>query len=508
MIRFITASYTDAEDATALARQIAKFTAASDNKSVLFTKGTLYQDIKEKDAELTVTDNKNDIPDDADILVSDYGIVSNTVINTSDADRIYLAVNAEETSAQELSKKLTAFDYSCTIVLYGTNDMSEYKEIGEKIIKVGRIRRDKCQYEIRMDLDLLSHQKEFNVPDPQEEFEYEEITEKAPDDEDEEPEKKSLKDMIPSLPNIGIFNKKNNDDEEEDSPVKDGPDKPEIIYEDDGNFKQKLLSMAGAAAGAAGTAAANLASSIKEKSEKKKEEKAEGKEQPYLQKESEVNTSEKIKPSKNDKKISEKTGEEKRRDWNVAASGVENRAKVSNRVISAINAVLIISCIILAINTFLAYRESMHKMVALSDIEKTEYPPKHETDGISVTNYSGIAKNQKYAVVIGDDSFVKPYSKRLESLKSKSAVETKKYEIIVSYSNNPVIQWAYGDLHFVHHSILGEGDFSRKEISEIVAYARKWYTKKRYDLFRFNDRDTINLSNPPDSLLRYVGKDD
>ena len=479
MVNFSTATFYDSDDAFQLARQIAKYCAAGGENVALVTRDV--EKIKTADQELTVVESEKEVPGGTDIVIKDYGNASASVIKP--ADKIYIIADARRISAEKLAKHLNTLSYECELVLYGTNDMSDYKALVPKVIKVADIEKTECQYEIRMALDLFSHQKGFSVPDPNEAFEYEAIsTSPEKTDADEEDDKKHF-----SAAGITSLFKRNkdNDDDEDDDDIVEPSSSGHIEYEEDDSWQSKAAEIKDALADGLGSAISTMKEMAKRKRQEQKEKKKE-------------------KDKDDDGPI--KTRPES--DWAKKTKALDSRAKTTNQIFSLINFILILVVIIMTITTFLAFRESKHQMVSLKELYKTEFPVKVETDGISVKPYSGFAKNRKVAVVIGDDSFVKKDSKLFQSLSKKEAVETRKYEVTVTYSANPLRQQMYGTLTFVHHSAFGEGDFSKKEIAEIMDYSEKWFTKKRYDLFRFNDRDTINVNDPPDSLLRYVGKDD
>lgn len=498
MIRFATAEYVDGSGSTALARQIAKYCAAGGGDVGLVTQSNDYEKIKEKDTEVAVARTETDLPDNVEIIITDYGNAQTKVVKP--ADKVYVVVDARKFSAEKLSKYLNSASYECELVLYGTNDMSEYKELVTKVIKVAGIETGECQYEVRMALDLMSHQKGFTVPDPSEPFRYAPIAAEAKPA-DAAPEKTGPAASLGSILPFGRKNKQDENDlgEEEDDGAEDYTSRPgqAIEYEDDGSWQSKLAELKDAAAGGVG----DLVSAMKERSKRKKEEKANAEDKSGDGSDKEGKKDRRSRQDKED-------DIPKTNDWAKKTKALDTRAKLVSQIFSVINALLIISVVIMAITTFVAFRDSKHKMVTLKELSKTEYPVKVETDGVSVKPYSGFAKNKKVAIIIGDDSFIKKDSKKFQNLAEKNAVETRKYEITVTYTDNPLLQQMFGTLTFVHHSAFGEGDFSPEETAAIMDYSKKWFTKKRYDLLRFNDRDTINVNDPPDSLVRYVGKDD
>lgn len=530
MIKFLVASYVKDTGCTALARQIAKYCAAGGNSVVLVTESGLYDKLKETDSEYSTISFRDRIPEDTDIAVLDYGDSSDKIIKEDLADRIYLIVDADRLSPEALEKKLftrmsridtnSTAPYECSIVLYNTNDMKQYKGLRQKIIKTAGIETGECQYEIRMDLDLFSHQHGFDVPEPSAAFRYEPLSEKKQKP-SSEPEKKE---KVPGISGIPFFSRKD-DDRNKNKPdegnsaerkyEQTGSEEPEsdempedytkghsgIEYEDDGSFASKLAGFKDAAiessAGIFGAVVSGLKNRSSDKNHEKKESDSPGKR---------LHTDD----SRNAGADSYDAVSLKQRqtDWARKINGIDARTKAANHVFSIVNWTLIIAVIVMCITTFLAFRNSMHRMVTNKELVKTEFPVRVETDGISVTNYSGIAKNRKVAVVIGDDEFVKKDSRIFQKLRKKEAVETRKYEIDVTYTDNPLLQSVFGTLTFVHHSAFGEGEFSKEEVAEIMAYSRKWFSKKRYDFFGFNDKNTINVNDPPDSLLRDTGTGD
>lgn len=49
--------------------------------------------------------------------------------------------------------------------------------------------------------------------------------------------------------------------------------------------------------------------------------------------------------------------------------------------------------------------------------------------------------------------------------------------------------------------------FSNDDYNEIIAYAKKYYTKKKYDFFKYKDKDSIQPGTAPVSMIQNLEED-
>ena len=196
------------------------------------------------------------------------------------------------------------------------------------------------------------------------------------------------------------------------------------------------------------------------------------------------------------------TDRKKEPDYAGKIQSLKDKSKFMYNIISVINLVLIAAIFITGINFANGFRNKCHTPVKAEEIVISKVPTTNEISGIEVKNYSGVAKNKKVAVIIGEDTFIRPYTESMKDLKKKTSVKTKRYAITVSFTDDPFIQSMFGELTFVHHSALGESMFSNEDYNEIIAYAKRYYTKKKYDFFKYKDKDSIQPGTAPVSMIQ------
>lgn len=108
----------------------------------------------------------------------------------------------------------------------------------------------------------------------------------------------------------------------------------------------------------------------------------------------------------------------------------------------------------------------------------SKVPTTSGISGIEIKNYSGVAKNKRVAVIIGEDTFIRPYTESMKDLKKKTSVKTKRYAVTVSFTDDPFIQSMFGELTFVHHSALGESMFSMMTTTRLSRMRRNIIPKR------------------------------
>ena len=67
-----------------------------------------------------------------------------------------------------------------------------------------------------------------------------------------------------------------------------------------------------------------------------------------------------------------------------------------------------------------------------------------------------------------------------------------------------MLQSMFVELTFVHYSTLGESKFSNEDYDKIIEYAKRYYTKKKYDFFKYKDKDSIQLGEAPVSMIQKL----
>ena len=194
-------------------------------------------------------------------------------------------------------------------------------------------------------------------------------------------------------------------------------------------------------------------------------------------------------------------------DYAGKIQSLKDKSQFIYTIITFVNLCLIVAIFITGINFAKGFRDKCHTPVKAEEIVISKVPTTSGISGIEIKNYSGVAKNKRVAVIIGEDTFIRPYTESMKDLKKKTSVKTKRYAVTVSFTDDPFIQSMFGELTFVHHSALGESMFSNDDYNEIIAYAKKYYTKKKYDFFKYKDKDSIQPGTAPVSMIQNLEED-
>lgn len=434
-----------------------------------------------------------------EVVICDLGDITREYIDSSAYDKNFLIVNAKTDEFNLIEQRLANnFGTYDIILIDGTkDDVTVYKPLAKKVISVNSPDSFMCCYDLKMNLDLFSHIIGVDFPDPGNEYALDDVFKIVKSGQEEGAEEKNK--------NKFLFGKKHHNSDSEaaysglSESVKESTDsmkrstdstatdntKSDFDENDAENSIKKQRK----------TGSKETKLSRKERREEKKLEKAA---REYNSASCEVKENKKEKNKGKKKRIITKD------DYARKIQDLKDNTRVLSNVFTIVNILLIVAFVGILVSIGTGYRDKCHEPVKTEDIIVTKIPAESSVCGVQLKNYSGVAKNKKVALIIGNDTFVRPMSENLKSVKNKSTVKTKRYEIVVSFTDNPLKGYMYGDLSFVHYSVLGEGEFSQKDIASILEYAQKYYTKKRYDFFKFNDKDSINLDNPPISLIQDV----
>lgn len=479
-IKIAVCSYRDKSGCSDTAMQIAFYIAHNEENKVAFidnTKNPLIEKIKlDEDKKMdNVSFYSMDTDVTEDMVVYDLGNISNKYINTENFDKIYIIVDVENDDFFETEKKLsTAGNVDVLICNATKEDISNYKQIVKRVVDIGDISKTECPYNLKMNLDLFSHMSGLDFPDPDMEY---------------ETEIKFKNQMVQML------------QKEDDIPGKKNSSKKSFFTskKDKSSEKEQEITKDEESDKVAAKSAEKSIASIKKTCKKEKPEKK--------RKEHLISNTTEITKNFSAEKKKKHIKEPKEIDYANKLKDTESKMAFTNTVFSIVNIGLIIAIVVLVITSCMNYREKCHAPVKDSDIIVTKVPVEDNVSGIQIKKYSGVAKNKQMAVIIGNDTFIRPLTENLKAVKNKSTVKTKRYAITISYTDNSLLSYAYGDLTFAHHSAIGEGKFTEKDMRKILAFAKKYYTKKRYDFFDFTDKDTIDVSNPPDCMIREIEKD-
>lgn len=504
-IKIAVCSYRDKSGCSNTAMQIAFYIAHNKENKVAFIdniKNPLIEKLKldEDKKKNRVSFYGMDTNVTEDMVVYDLGNISNEYINTENFDKIYIIVDVQKDDFFETEKKLaTAGNVDVLICNAAKEDITNYKQIVKRVVDIGDINKTECPYNLKMNLDLFAHMSGLEFPDPDIEYETEikfknQMAQMLQKEEDTSNKKSSGKKSFFTSKKDKRSEKKQEIikvEEQEDISDKHIPQEESFI--DDTKNKESQTDYT------AVTKTENKSAVKRKTIKRKKQEKKNN-----ISHNSEIVEASEMDSVNKAKKISK---EPKKIDYAQKLKDTESKMSFTNTIFSIVNIGLIIAVVVLIITSCMNYREKCHTPVKESDIIITKIPVENNVSGIQIEKYSGVAKNKQMAVIIGNDTFIRPLTEDLKAVKNKSTVKTKRYAITVSYTDNSLLSYIYGDLTFVHHSAIGEGNFSEKDMKKILAFAKKYYTKKRYDFFDFTDKDTIDVSNPPDCMIKEIEKD-
>lgn len=552
-IKIAVTSYNSHEESANLAAQISFFIAKERKNQVFLIVNPEYDLIDKMRGRTELNDvtfckgepELNTGLDDDEktrIYIYDLGKTNGPIPMSDQYKKIYIVVNNNEIRMEQAKEKISSITDADTLVTVllrnSSNDaITEYKTVAKSVIKIQDEEFLKCPYDVKEDLDTFSHKAGFYVPDPKKMYTFDKLPIKAK----EEPikkEKTSLfgkkktkagkdtdvsqkepsgadgekipepEDEPPKISEDIPDNSDETTDAAEDTPAEE-PELKKSIYgdDDDDDFEKEGMKekLTGFVSGMK-TKTRKAISASKEKSDQRKKEKAEKK-----QKEAENQPEERTtqKPLKRQQKREPSNTESRKREPDYAGKiqSLKDKSQFVYTIITFVNLCLIIAIFITGINFAKGFRDKCHTPVKAEEIVISKVPTTSGISGIEIKNYSGVAKNKRVAVIIGEDAFIRPYTESMKDLKKKTSVKTKRYAVTVSFTDDPFIQSMFGELTFVHHSALGESMFSNDDYNEIIAYAKKYYTKKKYDFFKYKDKDSIQPGTAPVSMIQDLEED-
>lgn len=560
-IRFAVSSYNDEKESAELAVQIAFFLAKERKNKVYFIENKENSLIDKMRGRTELNDvtfyNKEPEPDlefkDDDVTrlyVYDLGLTTGPIPMSDKFKKIYVSIDNEKTNVSQVGGRLASItdgEQLVTVLLQHADKdaLQSYREIAKSVIQIQEPDYSRCPFYVKQDLDNFSHKSFFSVPDPKKIYNFEKLPikeepvsnkkEKKPlfakkkQSKEDKKENKKQEDVetvsqtpVPSIPDY----EENETDKEENTihAVQDDPKaaveaeneyitsdervepvsvdiheygkpkelKPSIYGEDDdeddepSGLKDKFKTLAG-----------NLKEKSQNNSVKKKK-----KEKP-VQRE----FFEEDEPSSKEYKQKSPIGHRRilrEPDYAEKIQSLRDKSQFINTAISFVNICLAVAILVTGYNFFMGFRDKCHAPVQTGDIIITKEPTTNGISGIEIKNYSGVAKNKKMAVIIGEDTFIRPYTEDLKDLQKKTSVKTKRYAVTVSFTDEPMLQSMFGELTFVHYSTLGESKFSNEDYDEIIKYAKRYYTKKKYDFFKYKDKDSIQLGEAPVSMIQKL----
>lgn len=533
-IKIAVTSYKDNEESADLAAQIGFFVAKERKNQVFFIVNPEYNLIEKMRGRIELNDVtfcegepelntgfEND--EKTRIYIYDLGRTNGPISMSDKYQKIYITIDNNETKIEQAKDKISSITDSnqlVTVLLKNPDNdaIRDYRTVAKSVFKIHDDEYSRCPYDVKEDLNTFSHKAGFSVPNPKDLYRFDELPIKGKE-ESVKKEKKTLfgkkkekleekKDVLLSEQEKGEesikeepfagsgdnFNIHNEDIQECDSVGEKPDNEPELkksIYgSDDDDFekegiKEKLFG---------------FANGMKERIDREKQVKKEkNREETKIQCSDRTDEKTSRMPQKPERI---NTDRKKEPDYAGKIQSLKDKSKFMYNIISVINLVLIAAIFITGINFANGFRNKCHTPVKAEEIVISKVPTTNEISGIEVKNYSGVAKNKKVAVIIGEDTFIRPYTESMKDLKKKTSVKTKRYAITVSFTDDPFIQSMFGELTFVHHSALGESMFSNEDYSEIIAYAKRYYTKKKYDFFKYKDKDSIQPGTAPVSMIQ------
>lgn len=552
-IKIAVTSYKDSEESANLAAQISFFIAKERKNQVFLIVNTEYDLIDKMRGRTELNDvtfckgepELNTGLDDEEktrIYIYDLGKTNGPIPMSDQYKKIYIVVDNSEIQMEQAKEKISSITDADTLVTEllknpDNNVIKEYKTVAKGVIKTKEDEFLRCPYDVKEDLDTFSHKAGFCVPDPKKMYTFD----KLPIKDKEEPVKngkssffgkkkvKAEKDSDVSKRETSKVDEKqmhepaedpteasdeisDNSDKTVDAAERKPAEEPELkksIYGDDDDddcekegMKEKLTGFVSGMK----TKTEKAISASKEKADQRKNEKAEEK-----QEEAEIQPEERAagKPLKKPQRQEPANPGSRRREPDYAGKiqSLKDKSQFIYTIITFVNLCLIVAIFITGINFAKGFRDKCHTPVKAEEIVISKVPTTSGISGIEIKNYSGVAKNKRVAVIIGEDTFIRPYTESMKDLKKKTSVKTKRYAVTVSFTDDPFIQSMFGELTFVHHSALGESMFSNDDYNEIIAYAKKYYTKKKYDFFKYKDKDSIQPGTAPVSMIQDLEED-
>ena len=547
-IKIAVTSYKDNEESANLAAQIAFFVAKEQKNQVFLIVNPEYDLIDKMRGRTELNDvtfckgepelnTGLDEDEKTRIYIYDLGQTNGPIPMSVQYKKIYIVIDNGKTRMEQAKEKISSVtdaNMLVTVLLRNSDNdaIKEYRTVAKSVIKTQENEFLRCPYDVKEDLDTFSHKAGFYVPDPKKMYNFEKLPIKAK----EEPVKKEKSslfgkkktragkntDASPKEASKEKEQKIENSAEEQEisddvtddfnetmyDDVKNEPAKePELkksVYGDDDDddlekegIKEKLSGLVSGMK----VKTEKAISASKEKTDQKKNEKAKKK-----QKETETQPEERAtkRPLIKTQRYESSSTESKKREPDYAGKiqSLKDKSQFVYIIITFVNLCLIIAIFITGINFAKGFRDKCHTPVKAEKIVISKVPTTSGICGIEIKNYSGVAKNKRVAVIIGEDTFIRPYTESMKDLKKKTSVKTKRYAVTVSFTDDPFIQSMFGELTFVHHSALGESMFSNDDYNEIIAYAKKYYTKKKYDFFKYKDKDSIQPGTAPVSMIQ------
>lgn len=555
-IKIAVTSYKDNEESANLAAQIAFFIAKERKNQVFFIVNPEYDLIEKMRGRTELNDvvfskgepELNTGFDDEEktrIYIYDLGQTNGPIPMSDKYQKIYITIDNNETKIEQAQDKISSITDSNQIVTVllknPDNDaIRDYRTVAKSVFKIHEDEYSRCPYDVKEDLNAFSYKAGFSVPNPKSLYQFDELPIKTK----EEPVKKEKKplfgkkkdkvekdtDAPQKEASVTEEEKKILEPQEERSEgsdeatddILDNPnetmdttengltEEPELkksIYGDDDDDNIENEGVKGKLTGLVSGMKAKTEKAIsasKEKADLKKNEKAEKKQEEMEADETQPEKRATKKPLKKPQRDepSNAEGRKKEPDYAGKIQSLKDKSQFVYTIITFVNLCLIVAIFITGINFAKGFRDKCHTPVKAEEIVISKVPTTSGISGIEVKNYSGVAKNKRVAVIIGEDTFIRPYTESMKDLKKKTSVKTKRYAVTVSFTDDPFIQSMFGELTFVHHSALGESMFSNDDYNEIIAYAKKYYTKKKYDFFKYKDKDSIQPGTPPTSMIQ------
>jgi hypothetical protein len=452
-IKIAVTSYKDSEESANLAAQISFFIAKERKNQVFLIVNTEYDLIDKMRGRTELNDvtfckgepELNTGLDDEEktrIYIYDLGKTNGPIPMSDQYKKIYIVVDNSEIQMEQAKEKISSITDADTLVTVllknpDNNVIKEYKTVAKGVIKTKEDEFLRCPYDVKEDLDTFSHKAGFCVPDPKKMYTFD----KLPIKDKEEPVKngkssffgkkkvKAEKDSDVSKRETSKVDEKqmhepaedpteasdeisDNSDKTVDAAERKPAEEPELkksIYGDDDDddcekegMKEKLTGFVSGMK----TKTEKAISASKEKADQRKNEKAEEK-----QEEAEIQPEERAagKPLKKPQRQEPANPGSRRREPDYAGKiqSLKDKSQFIYTIITFVNLCLIVAIFITGINFAKGFRDKCHTPVKAEEIVISKVPTTSGISGIEIKNYSGVAKNKRVAVIIGEDKKTK-----------------------------------------------------------------------------------------------------
>jgi hypothetical protein len=181
-------------------------------------------------------------------------------------------------------------------------------------------------------------------------------------------------------------------------------------------------------------------------------------------------------------------------DYKKKMKSLQIRGKVFDFVCNIVILCIVVCMSASLISMFVDKRGESHTPVDISMLTaETNIVPSKQYDTLIQDGYTknGIAYKK---VTIGDYSTVRS-EKQLSILGSDTACDTEIYTLTIHNNDNFFLKATIpNSITIVRYSVLGEKEFSKKEIKEYKKIAATYFTHAKYERMHYKDADKYTVA--------------